>query len=410
MADTALATAQKKRHTTFADMLAPLRPEEFIGQFYERKHCLVQRQDPGFYRHLLSFKGISDLLASQVLRYPQAKLVNRALAEPVKPEAYTTNGTVIHPAHFLKHYAEGCTVALSGLQEHLPELGALCDQLSKAFSQPFQTNIYLTPPNAQGFHPHYDTHDVFILQIEGSKLWRLFDTPLQLPMRTQPFELNKVAPGPISSEFTLHAGDMLYIPRGLMHDAEATDDLSLHVTVGLLGYTWQDLLVETILHMAQEDVAYRRNLPVGYAHHGYGGHANQYFQDLLGRVQQRISVKESFDRFADKLQNDMWPNLHDQLEQVASLGRITLDSVVEKREALWYRRTTLNDKCQVHVYGRVIELPVFMAEAIDHMDGATGPFRVGDLPDCVDAQGKIVFVQRMVKEGILRTAPLEPVL
>ena len=36
------------------------------------------------------------------------------------------------------------------------------------------SNAYLTPPNSQGFAPHYDDIEAFILQVEGKKHWRLY--------------------------------------------------------------------------------------------------------------------------------------------------------------------------------------------------------------------------------------------
>ncbi|CAI5513805.1 unnamed protein product [Closterium sp. Naga37s-1] len=35
-------------------------------------------------------------------------------------------------------------------------------------------NVYLTPPASQGFSPHYDDIDAFVLQIEGCKRWRCY--------------------------------------------------------------------------------------------------------------------------------------------------------------------------------------------------------------------------------------------
>ena len=42
----------------------------------------------------------------------------------------------------------------------------------RAFLHPVQCNIYLTPPGAQDFPLHYDTHNILILQVQGEKLWR----------------------------------------------------------------------------------------------------------------------------------------------------------------------------------------------------------------------------------------------
>ena len=66
----------------------------------------------------------------------------------------------------------GATLVLSQMHEvHLP-LGRFCRGLEQIFLHPAQCNIYLTPPGAQGFRTHYDTHDVLILQVQGEKLWR----------------------------------------------------------------------------------------------------------------------------------------------------------------------------------------------------------------------------------------------
>jgi len=36
-------------------------------------------------------------------------------------------------------------------------------------------NVYLTPAGTQGFAPHFDDVEVFMLQLEGKKRWRLYE-------------------------------------------------------------------------------------------------------------------------------------------------------------------------------------------------------------------------------------------
>lgn len=45
---------------------------------------------------------------------------------------------------------------------------------------PLRSNAYLTPPGSQGFAPHYDDIDAFILQLEGRKRWSLYVDPNNL--------------------------------------------------------------------------------------------------------------------------------------------------------------------------------------------------------------------------------------
>ena len=40
-------------------------------------------------------------------------------------------------------------------------------------------NRYLTPAGTQGFAPHYDDIEAFILQLEGKKHWRLYSPRLE---------------------------------------------------------------------------------------------------------------------------------------------------------------------------------------------------------------------------------------
>lgn len=42
-----------------------------------------------------------------------------------------------------------------------------------------QTNAYLTPPSNQGFTAHTDSQDVFILQLEGAKRWRVYNVSME---------------------------------------------------------------------------------------------------------------------------------------------------------------------------------------------------------------------------------------
>lgn len=117
-------------------------------------------------------------------------------------------------------------------------------------------NSYLTPKQSQGLAPHYgaipavvDLHgaacnanarsaddvEVFILQVEGRKRWRLYH-PLeseQLPDEYSPdFTPAQVAHFKMHSEVTLEQGDLLYFPRGWIHQAVTSGAaVSHHVTL-----------------------------------------------------------------------------------------------------------------------------------------------------------------------------------
>ena len=106
-----------------------------------------------------------------------------------------------------------------------------------------QANAYLTPPGAQGFRVHYDTHDVLVLQVEGEKAWRVWPgQPLPHPTRRTPWQ-REMTPEGEPAGLTLRPGEVLYLPRGTLHDARGqAGAASLHLTIGLLEPSWADAM------------------------------------------------------------------------------------------------------------------------------------------------------------------------
>jgi hypothetical protein len=185
----------------------------------------------------------------------------------------------------------GATVILQQAHQLEPSLGRFCRGLEYIFSCHVQTNLYLTPPSAQGFRTHYDNHCVFVLQMQGQKAWRLYEKPVDTPFRGEEFELNVHESGELKQEFLLKAGDCAYVPRGLMHDAATSgDEPSLHVTVGLITRTWADLMLEAISEAALRSPEARRSLPPGYANQGFDrepwrAYVRKLAQSLAGEVE-----------------------------------------------------------------------------------------------------------------------------
>lgn len=116
-------------------------------------------------------------------------------------------------------------------------------------------NLYLTPENEKALSPHYDSHDVFALQISGEKHWILYDdtyykTPLMHGF--QPIFQREQLSG--AKEITLKAGDLLYMPRGVPHEAYTTDQSSMHITLGVHSTQWLDLFSKALLNLSQKHI------------------------------------------------------------------------------------------------------------------------------------------------------------
>ena len=51
----------------------------------------------------------------------------------------------------------------------------------------------MTPAQSTGFSDHYDVHDVFVLQIDGEKRWRIRPPVHPSPLRDEPWDDRRTA-------------------------------------------------------------------------------------------------------------------------------------------------------------------------------------------------------------------------
>ena len=378
--------------------IAGCEPRRFFDQYFEKQALRVSRNDPAYFGSLLSLQDIDKYITTKPVQYPEIFLVNAE--REIKAAEYTGSGDAIDPVSLYKLHADGATIVLNQFQRAHPALAELCARLELEFSAPFQANIYLTPPRARGFKAHFDTHDVFILQIHGAKQWRLYSTPVELPLSGQGKEALQEDPGVPRQEIELRAGDTLYIPRGLVHDAPSLDETSLHVTVGILSYTWSDLLLEVLANAVLGDAAFRRALPHDLLRADFDREAaRRVFRDLLASFSGSADPDAALDSFAQEFIHSRRPRVHDQLAQLKSLRDLTVSSIVGQRTALAYTLDEDPSGTRLECYGNQIRFPQAAGNAVRY--ALTHPeFRVGDLPD-LDDSGKLVLVRRLIREGIL---------
>ncbi|RMA42666.1 hypothetical protein D9R08_07685 [Rhodophyticola porphyridii] len=431
--------AHKRTHMTKPDFgfdraISPVTRDQFFTDYFEKKHLVVKRGQPDYYSHLLSFGQIDHVVTTMGLYAPEITVTKSDAhghdtdhdsapartstdadtntggdhgASQIQPADYTYESGYIDPVRVAQLFADGATVILSGLHERLPQLGQFCRALESVMSCRVQTNIYMTPTQSQGFNPHYDSHDVLVLQVEGTKEWRIYDTPLELPMASQGFTPDAVPIGAETDRFTLEPGDMCYIPRGLAHDAVATDQTSLHITTGLMVRTWADLMAEAVGVMAHKDPVFRRALPPGHAGPGFDPAPHeQTFRDLMTRLTETAPFEALLGGFKQDFISNRVPRVEGQLAQVARLGEMTVDSIVGARPDLVYDIAVMGAEdgkdpvISVLCYGSEISLPSH-AETALRFALSTPSFRVGDMAGDLDDAGKLVLARRLLREGLL---------
>lgn len=359
---------------------------------------------------LLSPADADELLSRRGLRTPFLRVAQDGVLVPAT--RYTGGGGAgaeiadqVLDEKVLDLYAGGATLVLQGLHRTWPALIDFTRELGWALGQPLQVNAYLTPAGNQGFATHYDTHDVFVLQVDGAKHWRIHPPVLADPLERQPWggradEVSATATGAPTLDVLLAPGDALYLPRGWLHSAKAQERSSLHLTVGVRALT-RYTLVEELLALAAEEPRLRATLPFGMdisdpeAVEPELTETVQALQDWLRRVDPAA--------LAARLRQRAWPAARpaplQPLAQTAALDALGPDSRVTPRPGLRWQLTPVGERVTLRVFDRAITLPQMCAPALRaFLAGEVS--RVGDLPGLADDTDRVTLVRRLLREAV----------
>ena len=178
------------------------------------------------------------------------------------------------------------------MQDFDPTIADIARRVQKQCHSRVQVNCYCTPPTSQGFAPHYDTHDVLVVQIEGEKRWKVYGAESACPLNEMRDGNPKMDTGNAKPDtFLMQAGDVLYIPRGYIHEAEAEGIASLHLTFGLHPPLNKDLLTAAVEQLAMTQPMLRETLPTGpFAGEDRIGEMRERLGELLALLAEHASV------------------------------------------------------------------------------------------------------------------------
>ncbi|MBI0435802.1 cupin domain-containing protein [Roseomonas sp. KE0001] len=256
---------------TLADLLAPITPEQFFAEYYDKQPLHVQGGAAKF-AAVLSWRQINRLLDQTHIWSSQSlKLVLDGT--PVPPEQYCVRATgrdntpVQQPdARMVAQWVgRGASIVMNDVDSLTPGLAAVSDALEEAGLGKAQANVYISWQSHKAFPSHFDTHDVWAVQVEGEKSWNIWEGRAEWPIAHPAFRSlgqahHDQAKGRLRGKVTVKAGDLLYLPRGWYHDALAEAPSSVHIAYGVsapLGMDLMNMLLERVLY----EPAFRQPLP-----------------------------------------------------------------------------------------------------------------------------------------------------
>ncbi|XP_012218584.1 ribosomal oxygenase 1 [Linepithema humile] len=345
----------------FKWLIYPLKIENFFKENWEKTPLHIKRNKPKYYKNLMSTPMLDKILREKHILF--SKNIDITSYSNGVRETHNPEGTIrAFPSVVWDYYLNDCSVRMLNPQTFIPQLHALNATLQEFFGCFVGANSYLTPPNSQGFAPHYDDIEAFILQIEGKKRWRLYMPPNEneyLP-RYSSKNFNQLEIGEPILDTIVEAGDLVYLPRGTIHQGETIDDThSLHVTLSVYQKnSWCDLLEKLLpqaLKRATEvDSRFREGLPLDYLRYtGIVYNTNvkksifkKKIKNLINHLIDYIDVDDAADLMAKGHIHDFLPPFLTKNEQKCSVvenGEIMVDNGVVKN----YTEITANTRIRL---------------------------------------------------------------
>jgi lysine-specific demethylase/histidyl-hydroxylase NO66 len=378
-------------------LLAPLTVETFLDKVWAATHYHVKRGCPGYYDRLLYGPSAVEELLEHVQPDPSAVRLVRG-GQDKDPDSYRLADGGLDLVRVRTGLSDGYTIVLNGLERYMRAIASLSHSIEVELNFPTRVNAYVTPPESTGFVPHYDPHDVLILQIQGSKIWHLSNDAAVPPHQMLQRE-GVVPPGLTSpTDLRLEAGDAFYLPRGRLHGAEAYSEPSLHLTVGIHAPTVLTLFTQMLHSLSLRDDRIHARLPPRHLNDaGVRASLGDIVHDIVETVEDPGVIAAGLSAMEEVLVRrgrcpPVGPVLH--------AADIDGQTPVVKYQPLYTRVTTDADVVALQFGQSSITVGLDHQAAMLFLSRGTEPFRVRDLPGLSAAQ-QTELARTLIVSGVL---------
>lgn len=212
-------------------LLGGLTREAFLREYWQKKPLLVRGAIPGF-GGLLSAEELAGLACEDEV---QSRLVLH------KKGRWMLEHGPLDEARFGALPDRDWTLLVQEVNHHLEEADALLQRFDFIPHARLDDLMVSYAPDGGGVGPHFDSYDVFLLQGQGKRLWRV----------SQQADLSLVEGAPLrilsdfqtQQEYLLEAGDMLYLPPHVAHWGIAVGDCMTY-SIGFRAPSAQELATQ----------------------------------------------------------------------------------------------------------------------------------------------------------------------
>ena len=236
--------------------------KSFFDDYWQKKPLLVKGLFPGF---------CSPLTAEEIAGLSlEDEVVSRLVQEDPTHDNWTVLHGPLQESQFSNLPESHWSLLVEQADNLIPEVNALLNAFRFMPNWRLDDIMVSYAPDQGGVGPHFDYYDVFLLQGEGQRRWKIgqtcsADTKL---VANQPMKL--LAEFETQQEFIVEAGDLLYIPAKVAHWGKAIGD-SITYSIGFRAPSYSEILLDLtqdIAHSLKEDQRYQDSFLKPNAHNG----------------------------------------------------------------------------------------------------------------------------------------------
>ncbi len=220
-------------------LLAGLTPAQFMRRHWQKKPLLVRQALPGIeppasLAELRTLAARDDVESRLVTAFDAAwQLRQGPIARlPARGKA-------------------GWTLLVQGLDQHSGAARALLDRFRFLPEARLDDLMLSYASDGGGVGPHFDSYDVFLIQVAGRRRWRIGHQKDARLLDGVPLKI--IANFVAEQEFVLEPGDMLYLPPGWAHDGVAVGADCMTCSVGFLAPRADDLAAQLLPRLLDDE-------------------------------------------------------------------------------------------------------------------------------------------------------------
>ena len=223
-------------------LLNHLTPAQFLAEYWQKKPLFIRQAIPNF-KGLLSPNDLAGLACEDDV---QARIIKHNKGK------WSVQNSPFDEAIFAKLPKRDWTLLVQSVNHYLPEAADLLALFNFIPHARLDDLMVSYAPAGGGVGAHVDSYDVFLLQGCGKRNWKISATSNQ-----KPADLSLVAGAPLKilknfkaeQEWTLEAGDMLYLPPQIAHWGISQSDDCMTYSIGFRAPKTQELQHEFLSYL-----------------------------------------------------------------------------------------------------------------------------------------------------------------